>query len=431
MRRIAWRLCAGGAVVAGCAIAIWIVTSRMRESSPAIRSPRTTTSIRTIDASELEANVRLCSDAVESLRTMAFDKFVRQMDELRANLQSVNISQFEQALRPLSGYVSATYFQDNPESATSSVESFRAYVDAMLIAVLNLGEAHMMEVPFPNQIVGVYEALVLERLRACKNEADEKGRKDVVGAAQEAIFKWKKVIGSEGGFARRYMHAIASLEVDQLASRGFSTVFRVMKGARSRAFDSIVAGYTPRWLNEDFGIGATLAEMNRGSNEVVSVHIPENAFLKGVCETARSEIGPDGMSSGEGLSRYLEKVQTKVREYGEELLSCGQSTNSELSNFEAEILDHFLSYAEYYTAKGNKECVEGIRAALGRWTASIESEAGLTRCWAKGLLASKKASICDRASRESVIKEIRARVCRLVLSGYAPLWLDKEFGLDE
>lgn len=131
----------------------------------------------------------------------------------------------------------------------ANVEDVRRYFRVNLLAVRFLGDTDLSRRTYSGLIS--MERRVLKKLNCYKEKFHNERRADMEACVDSSLAQWIEHIESERGYTRMYMRGQVTLQYGHVLKDGWSQE-RLLDAIRRYADGLIKAGYTPKWLDEEF-----------------------------------------------------------------------------------------------------------------------------------------------------------------------------------
>lgn len=146
-------------------------------------------------------------------------------------------------------FVYSTFLTSTNLVEFANVEDVRRYFRVNLLAVRFLGDTDLSRRAYSGLIS--MERRVLKKLNCYKEKFHNERRADMEACVDGFLAQWIEHIESERGYTRMYMRGQVTLQYDHILKDGWSQEM-LLDAIRRYADGLIRAGYTPKWLDEEF-----------------------------------------------------------------------------------------------------------------------------------------------------------------------------------
>lgn len=205
-----------------------------------------------------EATTNLVDGNVEDME--------RNVSFVSERMKSICHEQWPDIVRPFYALLKDRLCKKGPYGAFSTEDEFNSYMAATLRAMYLMGDVEMQSYS-PWSSASWWESDALLAIKAYGKQFADSGRNDLVQCADRFIEELIDRIESVSGLTRQYMHFDLKLQM-KLVEEGVSTREQVIRGVRSVAYPLKVAGYVPKWLDEEFPLPQNCDDAMRKSGDV-------------------------------------------------------------------------------------------------------------------------------------------------------------------
>ena len=188
---------------------------------------------------------------------------VKDMEEkislVTERMKSVCPEQWDGIVSPFYSLLRSRVDRKSIPDKFSEATDFHAYMEATLRGMNLIGEIELQSCTL-HAPTAWWECNALSTLKEYRKRFTDTDRKSLAECAESFIAQLISQIESEQGLTRRYMHAAMKFQM-QLVDSGVSTRESVIRGVRADAYALVkVAGYIPKWLDEEFPLPAKSEE---------------------------------------------------------------------------------------------------------------------------------------------------------------------------
>ena len=215
----------------------------------------------TLDSAQKAELRRVFADIVQAYSNRQVEVLREWRRKLPERVELISRNDFDDITRPLSRIVyDETHVKRNKKLCENSrgeeyrsVAGFERYADTLMAIVLVYGDVRLRR----RNLGGLFEeleALMFARLKSYRDDFRTVGRTDMERAAERALAEWIDQIESGNGYTKTcVVMSVASYRVwgDRVMEECSQTWEEVSQNAvRQFTYGLILAGYTPKWLDE-------------------------------------------------------------------------------------------------------------------------------------------------------------------------------------
>ena len=235
---------------------LWPAEGRARCPGPAPRKVcdycRTAFEMPGHNPSAAESNeiARAFLRVVEAYTNGNLSVLRRRMAEVPPLATNVTSFTYIELIRPFlcsldDGFLSPREMRDFEDT-----EEFTEFMRLNVEAARFLGDLNLRRGAYSGSLIRL-DKCVLRRLVQYRDRFRRENRRDMEARAEEFIAEWEALIESPGGYTRNYMRMQLALQHGHI-DEGSGTQEQLIQFARQFATGLIKAGYTPKWLDEEF-----------------------------------------------------------------------------------------------------------------------------------------------------------------------------------